>query len=151
MPCAEDHSAKRCDGASYSFCPSFVLFGLPLKNTSKERPPPTLVGGSQNSHSQLEIGNPKLWFKETSQIPIPSTCLYKLLDPESQDHSGRDPFLALLMSKQCHSTREGATWTSLDQKPTPQAPQGNPEGGQAVVFPTGGNPIFPHTLCTNLG
>lgn len=81
--------------------------------------------------------------KETSQIPIPSTCLSKLLDPEGQDHSGRDPFLALLMSKKCHSTREGATWTSLDQKPTAQAPQGNPEGGQAVVFPHRREPYLP--------
>lgn len=51
--------------------------------------------------------------------------------------------LALLMSKPGDSTGEGGTWTSLDQKSTPQTPLGKPDGGLVEVLPHRREPCLP--------
>lgn len=93
-------------------------------------------------------GNPALRFKATSQTPILSICLSKLLDPDGQNHLPLDLFLALLLSKLWHSTREGSART---RNPPLGFPRESLRGGGWWTFPARGDPICPHTPGTNIG
>ena len=118
----------------------------PLKNTPEE-PPPWLAGARTHTQGcRQERGTPALRFKAVQlhcgsaiQTPVLSTCLSKLPDSKGQNHLP----LAFLMSKWCHSTREGGTWISVDQKSSPQIPQGKPEGRRMVDFPRRRGPYLP--------